>query len=229
MTIEQYLRDGGSFREGLALYEPHADPVIWQRLQKAAGLPYVLPSAKKLLIDELTKLSTSKDPITTPAVRKGGEHTGGAPAVRAPLVADEPEAVTQLRQRGRMLKKRESFLHAQLVLISQEKSSLKRKRRLHEIAVEIMEEIEPALDEVYGAIRDWEQAGIAPVDNKGRIVEETVAKMKQYDSLRTRIYQLRGYLDGKKALTSEERAKYEKSLLKKELELKKLQQELGLD
>jgi len=91
-----------------------------------------------------------------------------------------------------------------------------------------LEDIEPKLDDIYGQLRAWDQEGVRPVADRRRIVQETVEKMNRRETVRSRIYRLRKWLDGGKKLTDQKRRDYEVELKDKELELRELEENLGL-
>ena len=90
-----------------------------------------------------------------------------------------------------------------------------------------MTEIEPGLDEAYGAIRDWESNGNIPVAGKERIIADTVTKLRRYENLRKRVSKIRGWINRGK-LVDDEQKKYEAELSLKVEEMDVIKQELSL-
>lgn len=219
-NIAIWLSQGGSFAEGLSLYRAYGDGRNLRKLEAVEKMTFVPPSAKQLLHECLKAIPDVPDAIDDKPRRS---------TPRSSPNPDEPTEITTLRQRGRMLKKRESYLHAELVMVSNQPPSEERKEKLFELAREILVDIEFELDKVYGSIREWEEDGTLPVAGKQLIVQETVAKMKKRESLRTRISRVRGWLDGGKKITDQERKEYEKELLEKGAQLRTLDEELGIE
>ncbi|MEL7118626.1 MAG: hypothetical protein AAFO07_04275 [Bacteroidota bacterium] len=204
MTIKEWLDKSGSFRQGLDLLREHgtaADLRIFRPYEKAA---FILPDVKDRLIECLKKYVPTEESVE---------------AIRRPIIPqqpkEEPEQVTNLRARGRALKKEESYYHALLVQAAQEEDTAERKKKLAGLAETILE-IEFELDEVYGDIRAYENKGIIPITDKQKIIDETVDKMKKRNSLKSRISKI-------KTLLKEKLPESEKSALTLESEQKQKQ------
>jgi hypothetical protein len=208
-----YINNPGSFREGLDLYRAYGDGTDLRLFEKALRQKYITSDIKERLIKRLQQLTSTLQTLPS-------SNNNGTPAPRNPS-APEPEIVSQLRQKGRKLKKEEAYLHAQLVTTAQHPDQSK----LYELASAIME-IEYELDDVYGQIRRYEEKGELPIDNRRQLINEVVEKMKRRDSLRPRIYRIKKEL--KKDLDPIDRQKYEQELAEKEAELKQIEEELNL-
>jgi hypothetical protein len=208
-----YINNPGSFREGLDLYRAYGDGTDLRLFEKALRQKYITSDIKERLIKRLQQLTSTLQTLPS-------SNNNGTPAPRNPS-APEPETVSQLRQKGRKLKKEEAYLHAQLVTTAQHPDQSK----LYELASAIME-IEYELDDVYGQIRRYEEKGELPIDNRRQLINEVVEKMKRRDSLRPRIYRIKKEL--KKELDPIDRQKYEQELAEKEAELKQIEEELNL-
>jgi hypothetical protein len=208
-----YIKNPGSFREGLDLYRAYGDGTDLRLFEKALRQKYITSDIKERLIKRLQQLTSTLQTLPS-------SNNPGSPAPRIPS-APEPEIVSQLRQKGRKLKKEEAYLHAQLVTTAQHPDQSK----LYELASAIME-IEYELDDVYGQIRRYEEKGELPIDNRRQLINEVVEKMKRRDSIRPRIYRIKKEL--KKDLDPIDRQKYEQELAEKETELKQIEEELNL-
>jgi hypothetical protein len=208
-----YIKNPGSFREGLDLYRAYGDGTDLRLFEKALRQKYITSDIKERLIKRLQQLTSTLQTLPS-------SNNPGTPAPRNPS-APEPEIVSQLRQKGRKLKKEEAYLHAQLVTTAQHPDQSK----LYELASAIME-IEYELDDVYGQIRRYEEKGELPIDNRRQLINEVVEKMKRRDSIRPRIYRIKKEL--KKDLDPIDRQKYEQELAEKETELKQIEEELNL-
>jgi hypothetical protein len=208
-----YIKNPGSFREGLDLYRAYGDGTDLRLFEKALRQKYITSDIKERLIKRLQQLTSTLQTLPS-------SNNPGSPAPRIPS-APEPEIVSQLRQKGRKLKKEEAYLHAQLVTTAQHPDQSK----LYELASAIME-IEYELDDIYGQIRRYEEKGELPIDNRRQLINEVVEKMKRRDSIRPRIYRIKKEL--KKDLDPIDRQKYEQELAEKEAELKQIEEELNL-
>jgi hypothetical protein len=208
-----YINNPGSFREGLDLYRAYGDGTDLRLFEKALRQKYITSDIKERLIKRLQQLTSTLQTLPS-------SNNPGSPAPRIPS-APEPEIVSQLRQKGRKLKKEEAYLHAQLVTTAQHPDQSK----LYELASAIME-IEYELDDVYSQIRRYEEKGELPIDNRRQLINEVVEKMKRRDSIRPRIYRIKKEL--KKDLDPIDRQKYEQELAEKETELKQIEEELNL-
>lgn len=211
MTIAEWIEQDGTFLDGLALYRQAGGTHRLSELERIVEKRFLSQADKDLLRNLLTQLMP---PSQVSGIAISNRHTDAA----------EPAQVEDLRQRGRKLKKRESFVHAQMVIEAEQGAD---QEKLYLLAEEMMQDIHPQLDQVYDALREYEQKGILPPNNKQEIIQETVEMMKKRDSIRTRIYRLRGMLE-KEKLDQLDRQKYEAELAEKEQELAQLNRVLGL-
>lgn len=136
----------------------------------------------------------------------------------------EPTSIMLLREEGRKLKKRESFVHAHLVAEAFAEAD---EKKLYQLAREMMEELHPRLDEVYDTIRDYEKDGTLPPDEKQQVIAEAVEKMSKRTNMRTRIYRLQKRLKDPE-LSAEDRAAYEQEIKEKEVAITEIEDFLGL-
>ena len=214
MTIKEWLNNGGSFRQGLDLLREHGTAADLRVFRSYENATFILPSVKNKLIEYLKRYVPAEEPVEV---------------IERPVVIqqakEEPEQVTNLRARGRALKKEESYYHALLVQAAQEEDTPERKKKLARLAETILE-IELELDEVYGDIRAYENKGIIPITDKQKIIDETVLKMKKRNSLKSRISKIKTLLKGqleeseKLALTLESEQKQKQlTALEEELRL----------
>lgn len=219
MTIQQYIDDGGSFRQGVELLR-QVDSRAAAPFARLLGRPFVDPVQKGKLIAALRAYADV-------VVRESEQQLGNTSPHPRRKVAQpaEPDVITEYRQRGRMLKKQESFLHAQLVTAAQEEDSDERGQRLYDLADQIMQ-VEAQLDEVYDDIREYERTGALPVAGKAAVIAETVAKMQRRDSLRSMVYRLRKKVEAEK--DPAEKDILQRDLQAKEQEIEQINQELGL-
>lgn len=218
--IDQWLQADGSFLEGVRLYKLTDQPIYAPRFERLLTRPYVDSDAKahlrKLLKVYLKQYPTVKP--TTPTL---------ATIPVDPPAPPEPAPIQALRQQAIPLLKRYSHLKAQLHQMAADQEKYSDADR-YAIAQEIMLEVLPDTDAIYDQIRNWEEDGQLPVESNNPIVTQTVEKMQKVYSLRPRISRLKGWLK-KKGLTASKRRQYEQELLDKEIELKELEIELGLN
>lgn len=213
--IAAWQKESGSFAAGVDLYRRSGQQQLLPELEQALRRDYVAPQTYDRLLVSLGAILAD---------------LGGEPReIRVSGRQDEdPPEVKALRQQGRLLKKRESDLHGRMKALAQQTDPGLYQEQLYALAVEMMEEVQPALDDVYGQLRAWEQEGKLPVAGREEIVRETVAKMRQVETLRVRCSKLRNWLEGKRELTDEERGRYTAELQEKEHEMEQLRQELQL-
>lgn len=91
-----------------------------------------------------------------------------------------------------------------------------------------MEIIEPQLDIIYEAIKDYDKNGKVPFSEKEKVVRETVEKIKKRDSVISQVYRLRKQLK-QEGLTQEEQDQLASQLAVKEAQLQQLDQELLIE
>lgn len=212
-----YLDNPGSFRDGVDLYRTYGDGTDLRLFEKSMKQKYVSTDIKERLIKRLRSLTSNAQYPTSNV-----QHL--TPEPRNPGTPEHP-IVTDLRAKGRKLKKEESYLHAQLVTTAKDTAQKDLQVKLYDLAAAIME-IEYELDDVYGQIRRYEEKGDIPIDNRRQLIYEVVEKMKRRDSIRPRIYRIKKEL--KKELDHVDRQKYEQELAEKEAELKQIEEELNL-
>lgn len=228
--IQQWFQRGEIFGFGYTLLARTASsPKTLASLQKYVGLSVVPERAKGTLSYALLQyLKANKQHLTkNPTIEQEMSETPSntdelADAKRiAQERLSEPTAIAVLRARSKIWWDRYALAKGMLQI---EPDAAKR----YDLAKEIMEEITPALDDIYDTIRSYEQDGTIPGGAKtSHIVQETIKKYKRVLNLRTKISPLKKKLD--KKLSDADRAKGEKQLLDYELELRGLENELDLN
>lgn len=211
-----WLENEGSFAAGVELYRRAGGGDLLPELEQQLQRDWVTPGAYDRLRVALHLVHD----------RLGGEAPALTRKSSAPTANDEPETVLALRRQGRLLKKRESDVHGQLRALANLPNPAEHEARLYELATEMMEDIQPALDEAYGQLREWEQTGRLPVPGRQEVIRETVDKMKRYENMRVRCVRLRKWLAGD--LADELRTRYADELKEKEVEMEAIKNELGL-
>lgn len=117
--------------------------------------------------------------------------------------------------------KQRSRMHAMLSTASSDQER-------YDIAREMCINIQPKIDQVYSAIRDWERSGNVPAEQlQDDIVDATVKKMLRRDSIRVRLRQLRAKLKNT-SLDAQSRKQYEQEQFEKAEELAAIDAALGL-
>lgn len=206
--IQEWLKNGGSFAQGCQLFDVAGGrSSALNRLRKKR---FVSSADKDLLRKLLKDLLNSLPDLP--------------PLQLAEVALQEPTSVLMLREEGKKLKKRESFVHAQLV---SEAFAEANEKKLYYQAREMMEEIHPRLDDIYDTIREYEQDGVLPPDEKQKVISDAVEKMNKRTNMRTRIYRLGKKLKNKN-LPSEDRQRYEEEIKEKEASIVEIEQFLGL-
>ena len=215
--VHTWLEQDGSYTQGVALYRQTGGAKPPAYFEKHLSAAYVNPEVKAQLRAHLEAFSTLNPPASylTPVkveYRKKEENI-------------EPKAILKLREKAIPFHKQYSHLKAELYTEATRKRPSKRK--LLVISREIMNETLPVLDGIYDQIREWQLTGEVPDMPRPVIVEETVQKMLQVNSLRSRISHLRRRLKGK--LEDMDRMQYENEIKEKEAALAELCAELGLN
>lgn len=224
--IQAWFDSKGSYNDGVRLYEICGGTVPLRELQAGSSMQFVPSNLRQKLEDQLRNYLIKVPPMAgiSPQylVHSPQElSTANSQQLTAPTI--EPEAILNLRSKAKLLHKEQALKHAQLATVTTDKER-------YALAFQIMEEVIPQLDNIYDTIREWESTGELPAPvHTNDVIKDTVEKMKKVYSLSPRISRLKKWLNGGKKLTNKERQDYEKELLEKELELKDLRAELGLD
>lgn len=117
--------------------------------------------------------------------------------------------------------KQRSRLHAMLCTAGSDEER-------YDVAYEMCVKVQPDIDQVYQAVRAWEESGDIPsAIEQDDIVEATVKKMLRRDSIKVRLSQLRSKLK-KPGLSPDLQQQYEQEMSDKINELARLEGELGL-
>ncbi|MEO0626894.1 MAG: hypothetical protein AAFY91_07875 [Bacteroidota bacterium] len=141
--------------------------------------------------------------------------------------SNEPDVVKALHERGRILKKREAAVHGKMKALGLRPDAHLYTSELHTLSKEMMDDIQPKLDEIYDQIRKWENQGILPVPGEARIVQETVDKFRRRESLKQGRSHLKRRLKNQ-SLTDAERKAIKLDMNQKLEEQQQLEKELGL-
>lgn len=222
--VREWFRLDGCYLDGVALYRRcgGAYPVrTFEGYERAAYVPDRIEALLKTALGDWL----GKQPVGI-GEKQGtrDEPVRKQPLAPTPNVADdEPDEILLLRSRARKLHKRQALIHAQL-------GQVETDGERYELALELMEDVVPALDALYDQIRAWKETGELPVSAKpdGDLVQATVKKMQRLGSLASRISRLKALLKGH-TLQPIERQDYEKELLEKKVEEKELRKELGIE
>jgi hypothetical protein len=207
--IKDWLNTGGSFQKGYKLFQLSGGQSV--DLAKILDKKFISSKDKALLRDLLDQLlQTLPDEV--------------APLALAEVAMSEPTSIVLLREEGKKLKKRESFVHAHLVA---EAFGNADQGKLYEFAKEMMEDIHPQLDDVYDTIRSFEKDGTLPADEKQKIIEDTILKMNKKKNMQTRLYRLQKWLKDP-AISEEQKTAYQREIEEKEQSIKDIKELLGL-
>lgn len=209
--IRSWLDDNGNFQSGLAMLR-EVNPKAFRQFASWEKKPVIPAEVKQ-------KLRVALTPYAAPA-----DVPGTVAKVKKPA-AEEPEAVRRLRQEGVMKLKEYSDMKTRLAMMVQGFSRYSDEDR-YEIASLMMEDLLPQIDAIYDKIRSYDESGILPSMSDSEIVQSTVRKMLKIQSLRPAISRLQKRLQEETDLV--EKRKLELSLDEKRLELKQIEDELGL-
>lgn len=207
--IQNWINKGGSFAEGYQLFQ--VSGARSALLNKIAQKNFVGSADKAILRKQLEEIAA--------ALPDEVKQT-----LAAQVALKEPNSIILLREEGRKMKKRESFVHAHLVAEAFAEAD---PAKLFELAKEMMEDIHPRLDDIYDTIREYERDGTLPPDEKQKVIADAVKKMSRRDNMRTRIYRLRKMLKDPE-LPDEDRQRYEAEITEKEQGIKEIENFLGL-
>lgn len=178
--IRAYLRDG-YFAQGVALLRRCAGvaPARLRHFEAQLGKHYVPTSVENelavllrgFLSEEQPPDPLKGEPTDAQASQplKGEPNREGAAPIRNPKSeirnsfwagvfdedGDAPAAIEELYHRAIGLHKRESLVHAQMGVAAR----AGKRKEAYELAREIMEEVRPALDGIYDAVREWQKSG----------------------------------------------------------------------
>lgn len=214
--IQAWITENGSFARGVELYQLAGLRRSLDRWQQALRRGVVMPGEREALRGELGDWVKGR-------LGEGEEGSGKSEvgSGKWEVERETPVEVQKLKEQARELRKRYSYLHAQL-------SVLPDGEDLYKVAKEIMEEVIPAEDRVWDAIRAWQKTGKLPVNaGTNDLVRETVRKYQRVEALRTKISRDAKKLE--KEQDAAKRAALEKTLLKAQLEKQELEEELGLN
>lgn len=209
IEINNWIQESGAFAIGMKLYERTGLKQHSKRWEAVMRKNLVTASDKDALKAVLENYCNEKyQQVARMPVEQSKEQ--------------EPAEIKDLRKRAIELRKRYSYLHAQL-------STLNDDHDRYQIAEQIMEELIPEEDKIWNAIREWQRTGIAPVNValSSDIVKDTVEKMQRVYNLRTRVSKYN--TDLKKSKNDLSKQRLELNLLRVKTELAQLENELGLN
>ena len=200
MRIKDWIKQGGSFLEGMQLLDQLG--IKDSILEQAKHRPFITSSdkerLKQLLLPHIELESPSK-----------------------PISTAEPASIQAIRRKAILQLKKRDALRAQLAVVPSDQERF-------EIAQELMEEVIPTIDRLYDQIHQFEETGEVVREDQQSIIQQTVQKMQRIQSLRPRISRLKNWLT-KTDLPTNKKIEYQKELSEKEIELANLLSELNLD
>ena len=210
IRAKKWIEEEGSFLAGIALLQEKG--ISTRQMEPRSKKHLVTPEMKAQVRNQVERLLKE-----TPSVQDRPSLSQRP----LPLREKDPPEVEKLHDRGKRLMKQRSRLHAMLCSASSDEER-------YDIAYEMCVKIQPQIDQVYGAIRAWEEEGALPASaDQDDIVQATVKKMLRRDSLKVRLSQLRSKLR-KKELDAAARQQYEEEIDEKTKELDGLEAQLGL-
>lgn len=216
MDIKKWIETDGTFIVGLRLYQDHGGRKDIGYLLQVAKMNVLPSGAKQLLKNNLLELVQQEQQLNPIAPQ----------TPRAPQPS-EPQAIQSLRIRGRNLLKRRDHLRAKLIVMTEEDDRYSDDDR-YLVILDLMEDITPQLDEVYGHIRRWQESGDLPAENDtNSIKREAIAQYKRLLTVRPQLTRYRKILT--ENIDDKYRQTVEKKLLDLELEHEQLQKDLGLE
>ncbi len=229
--IQQWFNTQGSFVDGVHLLrQAGADRGLVASLERHCQGPYLAPAAQaelkhhlQLFLDahpvEAVEIVEIVEAIPTPLANQ----TKATPT-SSPLGSNlsEPLPIRQLRAQAIPLHREHSHVKTLLSVAATDEERYK-------LAQRIMEQIIPALDNIYDQIRHFEKTGEIPTPKLPKSEKQKLLEaFKRMRTLSPRISKLKSLLK-RKDLDGVKRKKYEKELLDKELELAQINKLLNDD
>jgi|GEM_PF-2947685 len=218
-NIQKWLEKKGSFRAGFLLYKETGNQRYLIYFKQMLQRPFLPDEAPKLLAKTLRTYLVDHPPTLDASLS----------SIQSIKTAREeiPVPIQRLHSRGKSLLKQRDSLRSQLVQMAHDQDKYTDNDRL-ELARQIMDLLQPQIDEVYTKIRLWEDEGQIPSEESiNSIVQDTVEKFKRVMSLRPAISRLKK----RHAVENtgvEERKELEKEIRDKGIELHHLEDALGL-
>lgn len=185
--VEDFLcSEDYSFSYGLELYEQ----IFGNKgeLSKYKYTSFVPGNAKerlKELLSEGLQLLAYQPSFKK---QKGGKNK--KPLVlkyNTPKIGSEPNKIKEIREALKQTYKRSSFIHSQLVFEAQGRQD---EDKLLELAIKMMEEIQPEIDDYTDQLKDFEQTGKVK-GQKSLEADEALKLSKKINSLRSSISRYR--------------------------------------
>lgn len=167
--IKNFINSPTTLHAGIKLLELIGEDAYQVNLvRKSRDMSHVVSLLEKAIGIEPTPIAT---PI--PEARTPGPQPTATPK------ADEPPAIIEIRKKAKNLHKQHSAIHQQMVSASSVEDRA-------QFANKIMNDIWPELDAHYEDIREFHRTGNIPQEIN-KIQQETVEKMRLYESLRHKI------------------------------------------
>jgi hypothetical protein len=223
MTAHEWLAADGTFNDGLKVLKELGGNT--QAFAAYCHLPFLPPGVKGRLRDEVTKrlLVSMPQPPKSP---EGGLPDDLASPLRGDGRGAEPPEVQNLRKCGKRLLKQQADLHTRLKLAADDTER-------YTIAEQMIETVQPEVDNVYNTLRAYERDGVLPTTDEEQIRRDTVEQMRRVATLESRISRVNGWLktgkNTKEKLSDKQRQDYEQEVLEKRAELEELKQVLGIE
>ena len=190
-------------------FSPAIPPAGWARLFQ------VLQEFAIMFFDDSPLDVLAPDvPATDPVAGRQGFFTGPTPTAPA-------EALAALRAQLKELMKRRAFIHGRLVFASEEPPGPARKKKLHALAVQLMEAVQPPIDRIIERLDHIEATGEVPADVRPPAFDEAAELIRRRNSRRSSLSRYRALLK-EEGLDDKTRAHYEKRVIELTLEVQRL-------
>ncbi|MBK8880746.1 MAG: hypothetical protein IPN74_20235 [Haliscomenobacter sp.] len=174
--------EGGVLHPGMSDRKYRANQAIKQLSEQIAQLDKQIQEEGKKSISR--KPPPIEPPIATPATARRAMPAHVEPAG----TGEEPAGVRALREKAKGLHKKQAYYHALMSEASRELDTPERQAKLLEFAQKIMDEIQPAMDQVYEEIGHWKETGQAPPEGDA---QDGVRQQKRLLSIRSSISRYR--------------------------------------
>lgn len=220
--VQAWLDADGSYAQGVALYRETGGLQPLTYFERELSQTYISPEMKAKLRQSLQRFVNIHAPDNAYTQPKPSTRQAQSPE---PADTAEPPAILALREKAIPLHKRYSHLKAELYAATREPMRSEHDR--FSIAEEIMQEVIPALDNIYDQIRDWQRTGEVPNMPRNEMMEYTVKRFRLYHSSRSAMANLKRSLSAQ-GLSDADRMRYEQLIADKELLMAEIAEELGL-
>jgi len=222
--LNREFRKKGDFLGGCALLRRLGADDVADDLEKFRFSP-VIPAAgwARLFqnLEELAIIFFNPLDVLPRDVPADDQVAGSQGVLRRPTPTAPTEALAALRAELKQLMKRRAFLHSRLVFTSEQPPGGQRKKKLHAMARQLMEEVQPPIDRIIEKLDHIEATGEVPADVRPPAFDAAADLIRRRNSRRSSLSRYRALLK-QESLDDKTRAHYEKRVIELTLEVQRL-------